>query len=66
MSDTLLTATQIAERFAIKLSTVYALCRRGELPHIRVTQGSRRTLIRFDSDQIEAFLEERSRRAGGQ
>ena len=56
MSNTLLTAKQVADRLNVRPSTVYALCRRGEIPHIRVTQGSRRALIRFDPEEIEEFL----------
>ncbi len=59
MSNTLLTAKQVAEMLNIRPSTVYALCRRGEIPHIRVTQGSRRALIRFDPEQLQTFLRER-------
>ena len=58
MNPTLWEARRVAARLGIKLSTVYALCRHGDLPHIRVTQG-KRALIRFDPSDIERFLQER-------
>ena len=61
MSPNLLTATDVANLLNIKVSTVYALCRRDVLPHIRIAEGSRRALIRFDPDQLEQFLRDRGR-----
>lgn len=59
MTPNLLTASDVARLLNVKRSTVYALCRRGELPFIRITQGSRRALIRFDPDELDAVLRER-------
>jgi hypothetical protein len=44
----------------IRLSTVYALCRRGDLVHIRLTAGRRRPLIRFRREDLEKLLRERT------
>ena len=56
----LLTAHQVARRLNIKTTTVYALCRRNAIPHIKVTEGRRRALIRFSEEAIEAAIRERS------
>ena len=64
MDSRLLTATDVANLINIKVSTVYALCRRGVLPHIRIAEGSRRALIRFDPEQIRRFLCDRVRPGG--
>jgi excisionase family DNA binding protein len=61
MIDHLLHARQIAEILNIRLSTVYALCRRGELVHIRLTEGRRRPLIRFRKEDLEKLLRDRTR-----
>jgi excisionase family DNA binding protein len=47
-SGPLFSPTEAAERLGIKRSTVYSLCARGELPHVRV--GS---LLRID---VNGFL----------
>ena len=60
MSAILLTASQVAERLNIRVSTVYALCRRKEIPHIRVTQAARRALIRFRAEDIEQLIRDRT------
>jgi excisionase family DNA binding protein len=57
--ESLLTARQVAERLSIKISTVYALCRRGDLPHVRLTDGCR-ALIRFDPSALEEVLRSRT------
>ena len=60
MRNPLLTARQVAGLLNIRPTTVYALCRRGELPHVRVTQGTRRALIRFRGEDIERLIKERT------
>ena len=62
-TDPFWTAQQVADLLNIQPSTVYALCRRGELPHVRITQGARRALIRFDPDAIRKFIASRSHSA---
>jgi len=47
-SGRLVSAKEAAERLGIKRCTIYTLCAKGELPHVRV--GS---LLRID---VEAFL----------
>lgn len=59
-NERLLHARDIAAMLNIRPSTVYALCRRGELVHIRLSQGRRRPLIRFSREAIERFLRDRS------
>ena len=60
MPNQLLTARQVAELLNIRISTVYALCRRRDLPHIRLSEGKRRALIRFRRADIEEMLRERT------
>jgi excisionase family DNA binding protein len=60
MTDSLLTAQQVAEALNIRPSTVYALCRRRELVYVRLSQGKRRALIRFRAEDIEKVLRERT------
>lgn len=60
MSESLLHARDIARMLNVRPSTVYALCRRGELDHIRLSEGRRRPLIRFSRQAVEAFLRERA------
>ncbi len=58
--DPLLRAQAVAQLLDVRPATVYALVDRGVLPHVRLTKGRRRSLIRFRLSEIEAFLEERS------
>ena len=60
MITQLLTAQQVAQILNVRPSTVYALCRRRELPHVRVAEGSRRALIRFRADDIETLIRDRT------
>ncbi len=60
MIERLLHAREIATMLNVRPSTVYALCRRGELVHIRLSQGRRRPLIRFSRESIDRFLRERT------
>ena len=63
-SDSLWTAKQVAELLNVQLSTVYALCRRRALPHLRLTEGAQRDLIRFDPATLREFLASRSQDTG--
>ena len=47
----LLTVREVAERLAVSTATVYALCARGELPHVRVSNA-----IRIAPGDLAAFL----------
>ena len=60
MIEPLLTAEQVSRILNIRPSTVYALCRRGALPHIRVAEGKRRALIRFRRSDLEKLLSDRA------
>jgi excisionase family DNA binding protein len=58
--DSLLRAGDVARILNIRPSTVYDLAHRGILQHIRITQGSRRCLIRFRVSDIDQLLRERT------
>jgi len=47
----LLTVREVAERLAVCTATVYALCERGEIRHLRVSNA-----IRIHPDDLEAFI----------
>jgi excisionase family DNA binding protein len=47
----LLTVQEVAERLAVSTATVYALCERGALLHLRVSNA-----IRIRPDDLEAFI----------
>lgn len=50
MTDRLLTADQLAERWQVPKSQVYALTRRGEIPTVKLGK-----YYRYRRDVIEAF-----------
>jgi len=50
-AGTLLTARDVAQRLRVSTATVYALCRRGELRHFRVSNA-----IRVTEDAIAVYL----------
>lgn len=49
--ERLLTVREVAERLGISTATVYRLCERGALPHVRVSNA-----IRIQLAALEAFL----------
>jgi len=50
-AERLLTVREVAERLAICIATVYRLCERGALPHVRVSNA-----IRVRPADVDAFL----------
>lgn len=50
MTDRLLTADQLADRWQVPKSQVYALTRRGEIPTVKLGK-----YYRYRLDEIEAF-----------
>src|SRR5437879_2716463 len=50
-----LTVKQVAERLQVSLSTVYALCVTGELPHRRIGLG--RGCIRIAESDLQEYLD---------
>jgi excisionase family DNA binding protein len=50
-ADRLLTVREAAERLAVSTATVYGLCDRGELPHVRISNA-----IRIAPADLAAFL----------
>ena len=49
--DRLLTVRQVAHWLNVSTATVYALCGRGELAHVRISNA-----IRIVPDELESFL----------
>ena len=47
----LLTVREVARRLRVRPVTVYRLCDRGELPHVRVSNA-----IRVRAEDLEAYL----------
>ncbi len=56
----LLRVQQVASIMSLQVSTVYELCRRGVLPHVRIAQGKRRALLRFREEDIEQLIRDRT------
>ena len=59
-ADTLLTAADVARRLKVRTSTVYEAVAHGRIPAVRLWKGTRRSLIRFRREDIEAFIQERT------
>jgi excisionase family DNA binding protein len=57
MSPKLLSVREVADSLRVHRYTVYALCDRGKLAHLRVSNA-----IRIPVEALEAFLKERSLR----
>lgn len=59
-ADRLLTAREVAERFALTVETVLRLTGRGELPAIRHRDGELRYPLRYAVRELEAWLAART------
>jgi len=56
----LLTAAEVADLFKLKPSTIYDAAARGRLPCVRLWQGTRRAVVRFEKTAIERVIRERT------
>ena len=56
--DALLRAQDVAKILNLRVSTVYELCHRGSIPHVRLSEGMRRALIRFRGEDIEQLVQD--------
>jgi len=54
--DQLLKAEEIAERLGLKVQTVYAMARRGELEKVKLS----RRCVRFRAGDVERFIERKA------
>jgi len=48
--NNLLSVREVAARLGVSTATIYKLCERGELPHVRISNA-----IRIDPAELEAF-----------
>ena len=51
----LFTVRQVADRLGVSAATVYSLCNRDELPHLRVSNA-----IRVRPEDLETFIRRRA------
>ena len=56
-----ITAVEVAEMLGLSRSSVYSLASAGQLPHIAITDGRQRSIIRFKRSTVERWLSERTR-----
>ncbi len=54
--EALIRVRAVAELLDLRPATVYKLCHLGVLPHLRLTEGEGRPIIRFKLSEIEAWL----------
>lgn len=52
----LLTPKQVAEMFQLSLSTLSRMAGAGQIPHVVLRTGRRKKVIRFRTEEIEAWL----------
>ena len=55
------TANDVAQRCAVKRSTVYEWCRMDYIPHIQLGIGRKKPCIRFYPDEVENWLKARAK-----
>jgi excisionase family DNA binding protein len=60
MSDSLLTAQEVADLLRVRPVTVYAAAARGRIPCVTLWKGKRRNLVRFRREDVEEFIRLRS------
>jgi excisionase family DNA binding protein len=60
---TVLTVRQAAERLQVAPTTIYSLCARKQLTHVRI--GTRRGTIRIPEASLDAFMAGATIRSGG-
>ena len=53
----LLTVREVAGRLAVSTATIYALCERGQIRHVRISNA-----IRVELAEVEAFVARQRRR----
>ena len=51
LPERLLTVAEVAATLGVCRATIYKLCERGDLPHVRVSNA-----IRFEHCTVEAFI----------
>lgn len=58
--ESLFDAREVAEWLKVAVSAVYDQATKGQIPHLRLWRGRRRTLIRFRREDIEKYLLDRT------
>jgi excisionase family DNA binding protein len=58
--ERLIRVREVAEALGLQVSSIYDLCHRGVIPHVRISQGRKRCLIRFREADLQEFIRERS------
>jgi excisionase family DNA binding protein len=62
----MLTTKQAAERAGVSPALVYAWCREGRLPHMRLGRTGKRGAIRIAEADLDALLQACTKRGGGE
>ena len=63
MDETLLTTAEVAKFLNVGIRTIRSAVTDRRIPHIRLWQGPRRSLLRFRLADIEQLIKERTERA---
>ncbi len=56
----LLTPKQVADMFQLSIATLSRMAGAGQIPHIVLRKGRRKRVIRFRTEEIEAWLHART------